>query len=132
MEMPHTHETAIRDLYDAFASGEMVVVDRLLADDVVWHAPGTAQHAGIRRGKAEVFASMGRLAELTGGTLRSEVIDVLANDRRAVVLQLTRAERDGRLSLHDREVIVYELRQGRIMEVWEHPGDLRAMDAFFG
>ena len=58
----------------------MVVVNELLMDDVTWHAPGTAQHAGIRRGKAELFATMGRLAELTGGTLRSDVVDVLAND----------------------------------------------------
>jgi len=74
---------------------------------------------------------MGRLAELTGGTLRSEVIDVFANDRRAVVLQLTRAQRDDRPPLHDREVIVYELHDGRVVEVWEHPGDLHAMDTFF-
>jgi hypothetical protein len=129
--MPHANETVIRDLYDAFASGEMSVVDRLLADDVTWHAPGTAQHAGVRRGKAELLASMGRLAALTGGTLRSEVLDVLANDRRAVVLQVTRAQRAGRPALHDREVIIYELRDGRVVEVWEHPGDLHAMDAFF-
>ena len=129
--MPHPNEIVIRDLYTAFASGEMAVVDELLADDVTWHASGSAQHAGVRRGKPELFASVGRLAELTGGTLRSEVIDVLANDRRAVVLQLTRAERNGRPALHDREVIVYELRDGRVIEVWEHPGDPHAMDAFF-
>jgi hypothetical protein len=129
--MPHANETVIRDLYAAFATGEMGVVDRLLADDVTWHAPGSAQHAGVRRGKPELYASMGRLAEMTGGTLRSEVVDVLANDQRAVVLQLTHAERDGRPALHDREVIVYELRDGRVIEVWEHPGDLHAMDAFF-
>lgn len=129
--MPHPNETVIRDLYAAFATGEMAIVDGLLADDVMWHAPGSAQHAGVRRGKPELYASMGRLAELTGGTLRSEIVDVLANDQRAVVLQLTRAERDGRPALHDREVIVYELRGGRVIEVWEHPGDLHAMDAFF-
>jgi len=129
--MPHANETVIRDLYDAFASREMSVADKLLADDVIWHAPGTAKHAGVRRGKAELYASMGRLAELTGGTLRSELIDLLANDRRAVVIQLTRAQRDDRPQLHDREVIVFELRDGRVIEVWEHPGDLHAMDAFF-
>jgi hypothetical protein len=131
ISMPPSNETVIRDLYDAFASRELSVVDKLLDDDVTWHAPGSAQHAGVRRGKAELFASMARLAELTGGTLRSEVIDVLANERRAVVLQLTRAQRDDRPALHDREVIVYELRDGRVVEVWEHPGDLHAMDAFF-
>jgi uncharacterized protein len=129
--MPHANETVIRDLYEAFASGDMSLVDKLLDDDGTWHAPGSGQHAGHRRGKAELYASMGRLAELTDGTLRSEVIDVLANDRRTVVLQVTRAQRVDRPALHDREVIVYELRDGRVVEVWEHPGDLLAMDAFF-
>ena len=129
--MAHPNEERIRSLYDAFATADMARVDSLLADNVTWHAPGTAQHAGIRRGKSEHFASMGRLAELTGGSLRSEVIDVLANDRRAIVLQLTRGEREGHPPLHDREVIVYDLRSGQVVEVWEHPGDLLAMDAFF-
>ena len=129
--MSHPNEAIVRELYAAFAGADMPTIDRLLADDVTWHAPGTAQHAGVRRGKAELFESMGRLAELTAGTLRSEVVDVLANERHAVVLQVTRGEREGRSPLHDREVIVYELRDGRIVEVREHPGDLHAMDAFF-
>jgi len=129
--MSHPNETIIRSLYHAFGTGDMAAVDQLLADDVTWHAPGNAQHAGMRRGKAELYASMGRLAELTGGTLRSEVVDILANDRRAVVIQRTRAERDDRPELDDREVIVYELRDGRVTEATEHPGDLHAMDSFF-
>lgn len=129
--MGHPNEVIIRGLYDAFQSGDMAAVDRLLSDDVTWHAPGTAQHAGVRRGKAELYASMGRLAELTSGTLRSEVVDVLANDRRAVVIQRTRAQRDDRPELDDRELIEYELRDGRVTEVREHPGDLHAMDRFF-
>jgi ketosteroid isomerase-like protein len=129
--MRHHNEVVIRTLYDAFASADMPTVESVLADDVTWHAPGNAQHAGIRRGKAELYAAMSHLAGLTKGTLRSEVLDVLANDRRVAVLQLTRGQRDGRPALHDREVIVYELRDGRVVEVWEHPGDLYAMDAFF-
>jgi len=46
ISMPHANETVIRNLYDAFASREMTVVDKLLADDITWHAPGTAAHAG--------------------------------------------------------------------------------------
>lgn len=129
--MSHPNESIVRALYDAFSTADMPRIDALLADDVTWHAPGTAQHAGIRRGKEELFASMGRLAQLTARTLRSEVRDVLANDRRAVVLQRTRAQRDGQPPLDDLEVIVFEIRDGRVVEVWEHPGDLYAMDAFF-
>lgn len=129
--MSHPNEDVIRRLYKAFASQDMPMIDQLLADDITWHAPGRARNAGTRRGKPALFAVMGELAQLTSGTMSSEVHDVLANDFRAVVLQTTRASRKGRPALEDREVIVFELRKGKVTEVWEHPGDLYAMEAFF-
>jgi ketosteroid isomerase-like protein len=129
--MSHPNEDLIRRLYKAFASQDMAVIDQLLADDITWHAPGRARNAGIRRGKAALFAVMGELAQLTGGTMSSDVHDVLANDDRAVVLQTTKASREGRPALKDREVLVFEVRKGKVTEVTEYPGDLYAMDAFF-
>ena len=84
-------------------------VDRCFADDVVWHAPGLARNAGVRRGKRQLFADLGDLAKLTEGTLRSEIHDVLANDDHVVVLQATHAERDGRPPLEDAEAIVFRV-----------------------
>jgi uncharacterized protein len=127
----HPNEEIARKLFTAFEGADMAAVDALLAEDVVWNAPGRGANAGVRRGKQELFAGMGRLAELTGGTLRGEIHDVLASDEHAVVLQTTRGERQGRAPLTDREVIVLRVRGGRVTEVWEHPGDLHAMDAFF-
>ena len=127
----HPNEQIVRKLFEAFDSNDMSTIDSLMADDVVWNAPGRGVNSGVRRGKHELFAAMGRLGELTGGTLRGEVHDVLASDDHAVVLQTTRGERGGRAPLQDREAIVLHVREGRIVEVWEHPGDLRAMDEFF-
>lgn len=127
----HPNEEIVRALFSAFEAQDGPAVNELLADDVIWNAPGTGANSGRRRGKQELFASVARLAELTGGTLRGEIHDVLANDDHAVVLQTTRAEREGRVPLEDREAIVLHLRDGRVVEVWEHPGDLNALDAFF-
>lgn len=127
----HPNEEVVRRLFSAFETNDTTTVDALLADDVVWNAPGRGVNSGRRTGKQELFAGMGRLAELTGGTLRGEIHDVLASDDHAVVLQTTRGERDGHGSLVDREAIVLHLRDGKVVEVWEHPGDLHAMDAFF-
>jgi uncharacterized protein len=127
----HRNEQIVRRLFAAFETGDMTTVDALLADDIVWNAPGSGANAGVRRGKPELFAGMGRLAEITGGTLRGEIHDVLASDEHAVVLQTTRGERRGRAPLADREVIVLHVQEGRVAEVWEHPGDLHAMETFF-
>ena len=127
----HPNEEVVRRLFSAFEANDMPTVDTLLTDDVVWNAPGRGVNAGRRSGKQKLFAAMGRLAELTRGTLRGEIHDVLASDDHVVVLQTTRGERSGHAPLEDREAIVLHLRAGRVAEVWEHPGDLHAMDAFF-
>jgi ketosteroid isomerase-like protein len=127
----HPNEHIVRRLFSAFETNDTMTIDALLADDVVWNAPGRGVHSGRRIGKQELFAGMGRLAELTGGTLRGEVHDVLASDDHVVVLQTTRGERDGHASLEDREALILHVRDGKVAEVWEHPGDVYAMDAFF-
>lgn len=127
----HPNEEIVRRLFSAFEGNDMATIDAVLADDVVWNAPGRGVNSGVRRGKQQLFAGMGRLGELTGGTLRGEIHDVLASDDHAVVLQTTRGERAGHAPLEDREAIVLHVRDGLVVEVWEHPGDLHAMDAFF-
>lgn len=127
----HPNEVIVRRLFSAFASNDLPTINALLAEDVAWTAPGRAVNAGRRDGKQAMFEGMSRLAELTGGTLRGELHDVLASDDHVVVLQTTRGERKGRARLEDREALVIHVRDGRVAEVWEHPGDLYAMDAFF-
>lgn len=127
----HENERLVRTLFGAFDANDVPTIDALLDDGIVWHAPGRGTQAGRREGKPALFAAMGQLAELTGGTLRGDIHDVLASDEHVVVLQTTRARRDER-ALEDPEVLVLHVSDGRITEVWEHPGDLHAMDAFFG
>jgi uncharacterized protein len=127
----HPNEQIVRRLFSAFENNDTTTIDALLADDVVWYAPGRGVNSGRRNGKQELFAGMGRLAELTGGSLRGEIHDVLASDDHVVVLQTTRGERDGHASLEDREALILHVRDGKVVEVWEHPGDVYAMDTFF-
>jgi ketosteroid isomerase-like protein len=127
----HPNEELIRGLDEAFGSNDMSGIDERFADGVVWHAPGRARNSGTRRGKPELFEVMGDLAKVTGGTLRGQIHDVLANDDHVVVLQTTLGEREGMPSLEDTEVVVFHVRHGKVTEVWEHPGDLYAVDQFF-
>lgn len=68
--------------------------------------PRPRHELGASNRKQALFAGMGRLAELTGGTLRGEIHDVLASDDHVVVLQTTRGERDGHGLLVEPEAIV--------------------------
>jgi hypothetical protein len=57
--------------------------------------------------------------ELTAGTFRVEVHDVVADDRHTAGLHLAIGEREGR-TLEDREVLVFHIRDGKVIEVWQY------------
>src|SRR5438477_108133 len=94
--MAHPNEELVRKGYAAFLSGDMGALDELFADDIEWHAPGRNQLAGDYHGKEEVFATFQKLFELTGGTFKLEIHDILADDEHAVVLAKATAEYEGR------------------------------------
>ena len=81
-------------------------------------------------GIAEVIDWLGRTFQTSGGTIRLELHDVLANDEHAVALVRIRADRPGE-QLDDRSVQVFHIRDGKAAEVWTYPADLYASDAFW-
>jgi hypothetical protein len=54
--------------------------------------------------------------ELTAGTFRAELHDVVADDRHTVAMHLAMGQREGR-TLEDREVLVFHVSDGRLVEV---------------
>lgn len=128
--MSHPSEELARRGYDAFAKGDLDTIREIFDDDIVWHIGGRSQLAGDYRGKDEVFGFFAKLVELSGGTFRVDVHDILANDEHAVVLGTNRAEREGR-ELNDNIVAVYHNRDGKTVEAWFHPGDAYATDEFW-
>jgi uncharacterized protein len=128
--MAHPNEELLRRSFDAFSKGDFEAVAALLSDDIVYHVPGRGPLAGDHRGKDQVLANFATQAELTGGTFRLEVHDVVANDDHGIVLTAARAERGDR-SWEDNAVLVFHIRDGKISEAWLHPGDEYAGDEFF-
>jgi uncharacterized protein len=129
--MGHPDEDVVRRGYDAFSKGDMQTLRELFDPDVVWHTPGRSQLAGDHRGVDAVLGFFGRTMELTGGTFRVEVHDVVANDEHVVGLHEVIAEREGK-PLRDRNILVFHVRDGRTSEVWQFWTDQYAADAFFG
>lgn len=128
--MAHPNEELLRRNYQAGAEGDFrTVVDRM-ADDIVWHVAGDNFLSGDYRGKEAVLDYLGRLTEETGGTLKNEPHDVLANDEHAVGLLRFSAERGGK-SLRERAAHIVHIRDGKLAEVWIFWEDQRIVDDFF-
>jgi ketosteroid isomerase-like protein len=129
--MAHPNEDLLREGYAAFARGDLdALQNQFFAADIRWHYPGQSPFGGDFEGVAAVIDWLGRTFATSGGTIRLELHDVLANDEHAVALVRVRAERPGE-QLDDRSVQVFHIRDGKAAEVWTYPADLYASDAFW-
>ena len=128
--MTHPNEELLRRGYAAFAAGDLDTVRAIFDDNIEWHTAGQGPLAGVYHGTDEVFGFFGRTFELSGGTFRVELHDVLANDRHAVALVTLRAERTGR-TLESGEAHVWAMSDGRATQFWAMPHDVRVGEAFW-
>jgi uncharacterized protein len=112
---------------EMYAGGPAGPVAELLADDIVWHVPGTSPIAGEHRGWEAVLRYFARRRELARETMRMYPGEVLADGE--AVVQLV----DGAVLLDGEEVNwrtagVYRVARGRVQEVWLVPLDLDLFD----
>jgi len=128
--MAHPNEDLLRRGYTAFAAADLDTVFSLFADDIVWHNGGSNQLSGDLRGHQEIMGFFGKLIELTGGTFRLDLHDVLANDTHGVVLVTAHAERDGQ-PVSVREANIWHLADGKATEFWVFPEDTAELDRMF-
>jgi ketosteroid isomerase-like protein len=129
--MAHPNEDLVREIFAAFGRGDLDALrSRYMAEDACFHYPGRGLLAGDHEGVAKVLEISGRAFELSGGTFRLEIHDVLANDEHAVALFTARGERAGR-RLEDRTAEVFRIRDGKAAEMWLYPADLYANDEFW-
>jgi uncharacterized protein len=129
--MAHPNEDLLRRGYAAFGAGDIQAVMSLFADDIIWHSGGVNQLTGDYHGHDQVISYFGKLMELTGGTFRLDVHDILANDQHGTVLVTAHAEHHGK-TLDSREVNIFHLANGKATEFWAFFEDQAQVDDFFG
>jgi YbgC/YbaW family acyl-CoA thioester hydrolase len=112
---------------EMYAGGDLAAVEELLAEDVVWHVPGTSPIAGNYRGREAVAGYFRLRRELAGGAIRVAKGGEAHHEEALVQLA------DGRAPLGGREVVwrtagVYRVADGRIAEAWLVPLDQEHFD----
>jgi ketosteroid isomerase-like protein len=122
----------IRKGYDAFSRGDMDTLrNELFTPDIVWHQGGRNQTSGDYRGADQVIGLFGKLFQLTDGTFKVEVHDVLASEEHAVVLAGVQAQRAGKTLAHGEYSHVCHFRDGKLSEAWIVNVDPYEVDQFF-
>ena len=128
--MEHENIQRTRDAYDAFARGDLATVKEMFAADVVWHVGGHSVLSGDYKGEYEIFGFFNKLFELSDGTLKIDVEDILANDNRTTVLVHMTAQRGDRV-LSQNAVHVFEIQDGLTKQFWSYEEDQNAEDEFW-
>ncbi len=129
--MSAAENTAIVErIFDAFARKEGLALRGLFAEDAVWSVPGNGVMAGLYEGREAIFRFLVKLPKETNGTYGSELIDVLASDRRAAALYRARGTRNGQ-TLEQDQVLVFGIADGLVRSVLALPSDPGAFESFW-
>ena len=120
--MTHPNRDLIKRAYDAFGRGDIPTVLSILDNKIRWHVPGQNPLSGDYIGHEQVLGFFQKSMELSGGTLRIELNDIVASDTTVFVLCTVSATRSGQ---HGEflEVHVWRIVDGRAIEFREFQGD---------
>lgn len=117
--------------YAAFNAGDLKTLAELFDERATWHTPGRSPIAGDHTGREAIFAQFGRYGGETGGTFKAALLHVLtSDDGRVVGIHRNTAERGGK-HLDIGCCIVFEFKNGRVIDGREHFYDLYAWDEFW-
>jgi ketosteroid isomerase-like protein len=121
----------VRRGYEAFNAGDMETLTELFSESASWHTPGRSPIAGDYEGREACFTQFGRYGGDTGGTFQAELRYLFEDDEgRVVGFHHNSAER-GAKHLDVDCCIVFELKDGRLIDGREHFYDLYAWDEFW-
>jgi uncharacterized protein len=125
----HPLASVVRRLYDARGGGDDEAALELVADEVIWHVPGTYELSGEVRGKGALREYWARVAAAEASVSFS-MHDVLANDEHGVALCEVTMNRAG-ATLVTRQIGLFHFADGQITEGWFYEEDPAAVNAFW-
>ncbi len=121
--MTQPNEDLVRAASAAFGRGDLSALQNQFFDEnIIWHVAGTGPLAGDYQGIAQVMGMLGKISELTGGTVQPELHDVLISGDHTVVLVAVRAERLGK-QVQLNLVHIIHSQDGKATEVWTSSSD---------
>jgi len=127
----HPDAAAARAALEAFKGGDLETMARAMAEDVVWHIPGSNRFSGEFRGKAAVLERFKAMGEAGVRASFDEIHDVVGNDEHVVALvRLSVAGGGGSASAGS--TFVMHVRDGVMQEFWAMNDNQAAIDGVIG
>ncbi len=127
----HPNEELIRKVLDAFNSRDLDRLQTLVSDDMTLYCPGKNLVSGVYRGLKEVRGFWTKQIEVSDGTLRPEIVDILVSDERLATLLKMRGEKAGR-PFEWRRLALFRVSNGKLLENRIYEENQETADEFFG
>ena len=126
----HPNATLVYRLYEAFDRRDLPAITAPIADDAVWHVPGSTPISGGHRGHAAIFEYFRLLGELSDRTFHAKLVDVLASDTQAVAVATATGRRDNQ-AYEGRYLLLMRIRNRQIVEAQLFNEDQAAFESFW-
>jgi len=127
----HPNVALVRRGYTAFNTADIPTLMELFHEDACWHTPGRSPLAGSFQGRDAVFGHFGQYGGLTAGTFQADLREIVANEDGTVVgIHQNTAQRDGR-TLDVSCCLLFDIRDGRLVDGREYFLDLHTWDEFW-
>lgn len=125
--MQHPNVKVLEKLYADFERGDLAAVLAACDEKITFQVAGKSRLAGKYTKETFGPGFAQKLQELSHGTLKVEVHDILASDRHAVVLASDHLEWRGE-KVQLRTAHVWRFENGRPVAWYEYPRDLYLYD----
>lgn len=128
---PGENANLVKRAYAAFNAADIETLTQLFDENASWHSPGKNPIAGDHIGRVAVFAQFGHYGGDTAGTFKAKLLHLTEGDDGSVVgVHHNTGERNGK-KLDVLCCILFEVKDGRIVDGREHFYDLHAWDEFW-
>jgi uncharacterized protein len=127
VDMRQENIDLVRGVYGAYVTGDSEAVIKAFDPEIVWHVSGYEPNAGTYHGVPAVLNYLMGEDHMTDYAL--SVTDMLASDERVAVVATTSGRR-GDATIRNDFVQLIQIRDGRIVEVWNYNWDQRAIADF--
>jgi ketosteroid isomerase-like protein len=127
----HPNVEAARAGLEALMKGDVETMAAGIAEDAIWHIPGSNQWSGDFSGREAIVGRFGRMAEGGYAFTLDEIHDVVGNEEH--VISLVRVTAKGPSdSASTNSVWVMHVRDGEATEFWGYNDDQAAIDRVMG
>lgn len=120
--MAHPNEETLQAAYAAFAQGDLAGYLTYCTENITFRVPGKSKVARTYTREQFISPFVSSFMELSNGTFRETVTDVVANDHLGVVLATHESERNGRKFKYA-TAHIYRIKDGKLDSFEEYPAD---------